>query len=113
VTVRTLSAPREGSAFVVVYDPWRSTEPQWKVVPQGDVDMPASLDGVKLTCTNTPCESTSANVVVLSKPAPGVDHLEVLVSKDGFEPLRLTIPFAPGSEGYPTRIVFLKKSASQ
>jgi hypothetical protein len=114
VTVRSYSAPREGAAFVVVYDPWGSPSPYWRFVGRGEVEIAAMLDGVTLSCTNTPCDATSSpNVVLLKKPAPGIDHVEVLVSKEGFEPLRFSIPFARGSEGYPTRIVLLKKGAAQ
>src|SRR5262249_19184880 len=103
---RGLTGPGGGGASVMGSEPWMKTD--WKIEARSDVDVLASLDGATLSCTNTPCEyDKSMNMVVLSNPA-GIDHIEVLISKEGYEPARLIVPYQRG-EARPERIIFMKK----
>jgi hypothetical protein len=106
VIVRPFSAPRGEAAYVIIYEPWMKSD--WKVEPRSDVDVLESLDGATLSCANTPCEyRREVNAVVLTNPA-GIDHVEVLVSKEGYEPARVIVPYQRG-ETEPTRIIFMKR----
>jgi hypothetical protein len=107
VTLRPVSAPPEEAPFVVVYDPNLTSE--WKVTPRGNVPLLTRLDDVVVTCTNTPCELDRDTMrIVLAKPAPGIKQVDVLVSKEGFEPVRFVVPF--DGQPWPGRLVLMRRN---
>lgn len=112
VDVKAYASPREATGdFVVVYKPWEPTDAV--VTGIGTVQVLARLEGAKVRCVNMPCESREAGgSVVLGKPPPGTDHLEIVVEKEGFDPVRFSVPFDHGAP-HRTTLVLMKPTGAQ
>jgi hypothetical protein len=111
VDVKAYVGPREPSGdFVVVYEPWGPTDAV--VTGTGSVEVLARLEGAKVRCVNIPCESREAGGAVrLTQPPPGVDHLELVVEKKSFDPVRFSVPF-DYSASYRRTLVLMKPTGA-
>ncbi len=101
VTIVPFAAP-PGDAktgFVVAYHPWSGSV-------EG-VTGSQLLRDAKVSCGNMHCTyNAESRAIALEEPPAGVDHVEVVVEKDGFEPLRFDVPLAM-RDSYPTVVVVL------
>jgi hypothetical protein len=108
--VDAFEEPRGQEAFVIVFEPL-SEKGSLPIVSR-DAEVLRHVDGVRVACVNMACESHSG-IAVLSKPPPGVDHVELKVEKDGFEPVTITIPFRDGAAPYPHFVVLLRRAGAR
>jgi len=89
VSVQAFAAAPPDRSFVLVYEPWA---PDMQVVGRGNVAVLGRVEGVKLSCANVACDAGADGNHVVVKQRPPNDRLELVVEKEGFEPVRVVVP---------------------
>ncbi len=111
--VRAVAEAPADRAAVLVWEPWSAGMHDVAIVPRGGAVVLAYLDGVKITCTNAPCEQRQDGRSLLVKERPPGDRLELTVEKDGFEPAHVTVALPAEGRAMPDVVVPLRpRSAS-
>jgi hypothetical protein len=92
-SVRAYSAPVDHGGFVLVYHPW-SADSSGRVAGRGGTAVLLPVDRFEVKCANMPCEiDGGSTVTVRAKPPAGVDHVELIIGRAGYQPARVTVAF--------------------
>lgn len=114
VTVLPFAGPAGGASgggFVVPYDPWRGGVGGVTVRngPRAQLVTDAAV-----RCTNMPCRYNreSRYVALEAESVPsGTQHIELVIEKEGFETLQLSVPLTT-KDRHPTVLVVLTPKAA-
>jgi hypothetical protein len=98
IRVAGFAAPPEGvkGDYVLLYHPWEGAEGEVK--PRGQTRGLGRLRDLKITCDNVKClQNPGSEIVAVQDPPPSLNHLELVVTKDGYEPTHVTVPYGEGA----------------
>lgn len=92
-SVRAYSAPVDQGGFVLVYHPW-SADSGGRVAGRGGTAVLLPVDRFEVRCANMPCDvDGDSTVTVRARPPAGVDRVELIVGRAGYQQARVTVPF--------------------
>ena len=89
--------PSDGVRALVL-ERWRdpSTDTM-EIVARGDAEVLKPVEGVTVRCVNLTCDAGEPGVVRLRTPPADVKFVDLEVTKAGFDPVVVHVPFTPYS----------------